>query len=112
MTDRYVIVGASKGRQKMLRTPVHGIMSSKNRPSICIAPFVEASKSPPSADPLPAVNDTGPSGTLDSALGSASPDHEFKQTRVLIAVSVDDSLGFKPEEWLQWLQSHIPADVT
>ena len=109
--SRLVNFRAAKGKKKLLRAPVHSIMSNKNRPSICIAPLVEASKSPP-ADLLPAMNDMQLSNTPNSTIGFASPDHEFKQTRVLIAVSVDDCSSLKPEEWLQWLQSHVPADIT
>ena len=95
---------AAKGSKKLLKSPVHSIMSNKDKASIRLV-SIAASCSPPSS-----LNESDlchqTSDSLSSISGSDPP-----LTRVLVAVSLNDHVP-DVSEWLEWLSTHMPSNVT
>lgn len=101
---------AAEGPKKLLRTPVHSIMSSKDKASIRLSSMalfggLPGSPSPPALT----VSDLSQQSSLSSSPGSLGSHPSL--TRVLVAVSLKDRVQ-DVGEWLEWLTTHMPTDVT
>ena len=101
---------AAEGSKKLLSTPVHSIMSGKDKASIRLSSMALFGELPGSSSP-PAltVSDLSQQSSLSSSPGSLGS--HPSSTRILVAVCLKDRVQ-DVNEWLEWLTTHMPTDVT
>ena len=98
---------AAAGSKKLLKTPVHSIMSGKDKASIRLYPTAPGSTNPP-----PLIEfDLSQQSSLSSSPGLLENDPLPSSTRVLVAVSLKDRVQ-DAGDWVEWLTTHMPTDVT
>ena len=84
---------AVEGPKKLLKTPIHGIMSNKDKASIRLSLMTTP----------PDVTSGDKADLASSTIGAVSP-------RVLIAVSLKKN-DHDPGVWRDWLLSHLPGGI-
>lgn len=96
----------AEGSKKLLKTPVHSIMSGKDKASIRLYPITPGSTLPPALSD----SDLSQQSSLSSSTGLFE-NNSPSSTRVLVVVSLKDRVQ-DVGDWLEWLTTHMPTDVT
>ena len=96
-------------RHKLLYTPIYAALAERGGNSIVISPL------PRNYSPLPQGSEcpTGPSSNTDVAsLATPNPVSLAESTRVLLAVSVAEDVAHNVAQWVSWLTTAAPWDVS